>query len=81
MKLVGYWSEQECADQLGVAVPTLRTWSARRKGPPRVTYRRMVIYRIVSVMAWLERREIDPEAESQICRRRRKLRRAGEKAA
>ena len=66
----GYWTEEEAARRLGVAIGTLRTWAARRKGPPRTTFHRKVVYRIDAVLAWLRKQETDPEAARNSDRRR-----------
>lgn len=56
---VGYLGEAEVARLLGVAIATLRSWAARRTGPPRVCVGRRPIYRETSLYAWLEGREQD----------------------
>jgi hypothetical protein len=42
--VAGYSSEAETAEQLNVAIRTLRSWRQRGKGPPWVKVGRQVIY-------------------------------------
>jgi hypothetical protein len=50
-------NEKQTATELGVKVATLRIWSARRKGPPRIKVGRKLFYRRETLLAWLASRE------------------------
>ena len=58
----GYLSEGETAARLGVTRSTLRTWAARRRGPPRTVVGRTIFFREEALKGWLLSRERDPEA-------------------
>jgi hypothetical protein len=64
----GYLTEEATAAMLDVEIATLRSWSARRKGPPRTVVGRNVLYREAALQKWLLSRERDPEAARQISR-------------
>ena len=57
-----YVSEKTAADDLGVAVGTLRRWFTEHLGPPRVTIARRIFYRKAGIQEWLLAREQNPEA-------------------
>ena len=58
---LGYWTEAETAKFLNKSVSTLRSLASRRKGPPRIKNGKAVIYKMASVTAWLDAREVAPE--------------------
>jgi predicted DNA-binding transcriptional regulator AlpA len=58
MKVV---NDQESAEILGVAPQTLRNWRSLRKGPPYLKIGRVVRYREEDLIAYLDKRRIDPE--------------------
>ena len=62
----GYVLEDTAAERLGVTVPTLRTWASRRRGPARTKVGRNILYRESSLVDWLQRQEVDPEAARQV---------------
>ena len=64
----GYLDEGATAGRLGVSVATLRSWSARRKGPPRTVVGRRPLYREEALRKWLLSKERDPEAARQAAR-------------
>lgn len=55
--LEAYWSPEELARQLKISVRTLNRWHAMRRGPPRITQGRLVLYRVAAVQQWLASRE------------------------
>jgi predicted DNA-binding transcriptional regulator AlpA len=55
--LEGYLTPTQLAAQLGCCEKTLARWHAARRGPPRVTLGRRLLYRRTAVSAWLERQE------------------------
>ena len=57
-----YILEKTAAEDLGVAVGTLRRWFAQHIGPPRVTIARRIFYRKTGIQEWLLARERNPEA-------------------
>ena len=58
--IAGYSNEAETAEQLNVAIATLRKWRALRKGPPWVKVGRQVIYADQSRETWLRGQEVVP---------------------
>jgi hypothetical protein len=56
----GYLREAEMAEQLGVAVRTLRKWRQQGFGPAYTKFGKQVYYRDVSRDAWLRRQEVEP---------------------
>jgi predicted DNA-binding transcriptional regulator AlpA len=54
-------NDQESAEMLGVAPQTLRNWRSLRKGPPYLKVGRAVRYRQEDLIAYLDKRRIDPE--------------------
>ena len=61
----GYLTEEATAAMLDVEIATLRSWSARRKGPPRTVVGRRPLYREEALRKWLLSKERDPEAARQ----------------
>jgi hypothetical protein len=58
--LSGHITQAELARQLGKRPSTLERWRRKRIGPA-VTYNgKTPIYKIASVQAWLQSREVDP---------------------
>jgi predicted DNA-binding transcriptional regulator AlpA len=53
-------NETECAQYLGKKPQTLRKWACRGYGPPRIKVGQSVRYRLASVDAWMNSREVDP---------------------
>ena len=51
--LFNYFSEAKVASDLGVTVLTLRNWSSRRLGPPRVKVARKIYYHKDGMAKWL----------------------------
>ena len=64
-ELVGYLSAAEVAAQLGVSVRTLATWHARRRGPPRTTFGKKILYRSAAVEDWLRKNECSFEDDAK----------------
>jgi len=60
-RLAGYSSEAETAEELNVAVRTLRKWRQRRIGPPWTPVGRQILYHNESRAAWLRSQEVQPE--------------------
>jgi transposase-like protein len=56
----GYLAESEMAEQLGVAVRTLRKWRQQGLGPAFTKFGKQVHYRDASRDAWLRRQEVEP---------------------
>jgi hypothetical protein len=56
----GYTPEAGMAEQLGVAVRTLRKWRQQGLGPAYVKFGKQVHYRDASRDAWLRRQEVEP---------------------
>ena len=61
LSTLGYWTKAETAKFLNKSVSTLRSLASRRKGPPRIKNGKAVIYKVASVTAWLDAREVAPE--------------------
>lgn len=57
-----YYTPSELAEQLGVALITLATWRAQKKGPPYIRMGRGVHYSAESVRRWLKQIEIKTQA-------------------
>jgi predicted DNA-binding transcriptional regulator AlpA len=55
--LEGYLTPTQLAAQLGCCEKTLARWHAARRGPPRVTLGRRLLYRRTAVAEWLQRQE------------------------
>jgi hypothetical protein len=53
-RLAGYSTESETAEELNVAVRTLRKWRALRIGPPWTAVGRQILYGDESRAAWLK---------------------------
>lgn len=66
-----YISEADLSTALDRPVSTLRTWSARRRGPPRTALGRAILYRVGGLKRWLESQERDYDAEREGRRGRR----------
>jgi hypothetical protein len=62
--LADYWTEAECAAELGISVLTLRRWNLQKKGPPRTYIGRTIFYRKASVRDWLAAQERPIERHS-----------------
>jgi hypothetical protein len=60
--LAGYSNETETAEELNVAVRTLRKWRQLRIGPPWTEVGRQIFYNDESRAAWLKSREVHPVA-------------------
>jgi transposase-like protein len=56
----GYVPEAEMAEQLGVAVRTLRKWRQQGQGPAYTKFGKQVHYRDASRDVWLRRQEVEP---------------------
>jgi uncharacterized protein YjcR len=56
----GYLPEAEMAEQLGVAVRTLRKWRQQGQGPAYTKFGKQVQYRDSSRDAWLRTQEVQP---------------------
>lgn len=52
-----FLTESQVSEILGLKAATLRNWSAARKGPPRISVGRKILYRRAALVAWLESRE------------------------
>ena len=61
----GYTPEADTAEQLGVAVRTLRKWRQQGLGPAYTKFRKQVHYRDASRDAWLQRQEVEPVRSAQ----------------
>jgi predicted site-specific integrase-resolvase len=61
--IAGYTSERQTAEELGVALRTLRLWRWQGKGPPYVKLGGQVHYSNKSITAWLKSCEIQPVRE------------------
>jgi helix-turn-helix protein len=59
-RLAGYSTESETAEELNVAVRTLRKWRAAGEGPPWTTVGRQIFYGDESSAAWLKSQEVRP---------------------
>jgi hypothetical protein len=60
-RLAGYSTESETAEELNVAVRTLRKWRTLQIGPPWTAVGRQIFYSDASRAAWLRSQEIQPE--------------------
>ena len=58
--VAGYSSEAETAEQLNVAIRTLRSWRKRGVGPAWTKVGRQIIYGDQSRMTWLKNQEVHP---------------------
>jgi hypothetical protein len=56
----GYTPEADMAEQLGLAVRTLRKWRQQGTGPAYTKFGKQVQYRDASRDAWLRRQEVEP---------------------
>ncbi len=65
-----YVNEAELAAAVGRDVNTLRRWAVERKGPPRTTIGRSVVYRVGAFRKWLLDQERDYGAEERGRRRK-----------
>ena len=54
-----YMDREQLAAELGIHVRTLDRWHLERKGPPRTTVGRRILYRGAAVQAWLRKNEQD----------------------
>jgi hypothetical protein len=63
--VAGYSSEVKTAEELGVAVRTLRAWRQRGMGPPWAKVGRQVIYGDESRMTWLRGQEVQPVRQAE----------------
>jgi hypothetical protein len=59
-RIPGYTSEHKTAEELNVAVRTLRLWRRRGMGPPWTAVGRQIFYADESRAAWLKSREVQP---------------------
>jgi hypothetical protein len=59
----GYIPESEMAEQLGLAVRTLRKWRQQGHGPAYIKFGKQIHYRDTSRDAWLRRQEVEPVRE------------------
>jgi hypothetical protein len=62
-RLAGYSTESETAEELNVAVRTLRKWRQLQIGPPWTAIGRQIFYGDESRAAWLRSREVQPIRE------------------
>ena len=62
-RLPGYTPERETAEELNVAVRTLRKWRQLQIGPPWIAVGRQILYGDESRAAWLKSREVQPIRE------------------
>ena len=53
--------DNQAADELGVAVQTLRNWRSNRRGPAYLKLGRSVRYRVEDIEHYKLRKRIDPE--------------------
>lgn len=71
--LEGYLRREELAQQLRLSPRTIDRWEALRKGPPRISVGRTVLYNIQSVQEWLLSNERQPSpVETRRCYSRMK---------
>jgi predicted DNA-binding transcriptional regulator AlpA len=61
--LEGYLRRDELAQQLGVSARTIDRWHNLRSGPPRIAIGRTILYRLESVLGWLQAQESVPYCE------------------
>jgi hypothetical protein len=59
----GYTPERETAEELNVAVRTLRKWRQLQIGPPWTTVGRQIFYGDEDRAAWLKSRRVQPIRE------------------
>jgi len=59
-RIPGHTDERATAEELNVAVRTLRKWRQLGEGPPYVEVGRQIYYGDVSRAAWLKSREVQP---------------------
>jgi hypothetical protein len=62
-RIPGYTPERETAEELNVAVRTLRKWRQLKIGPPWTAVGRQILYGDESRAAWLKSREVQPIRE------------------
>ena len=62
-RIPGYTPEREKAEQLGVALRTLRKWRQLGKGPAYTKLGRQIHYRDEAQAAWLKSCEVQPIRE------------------
>jgi len=62
----GYTPEAEMAEQLGLAVRTLRKWRQQGLGPAYTKFGKQVHYRDASRDAWLRRQEVEPVRSAEL---------------
>ena len=53
-------TKKDTAEFIGVSERTLDRWHLLRKGPPRITLCRRILYRLEAVVTWLESNEAVP---------------------
>jgi hypothetical protein len=63
-----FMTEEAAAAFLDRSVLTLRTWAARRRGPPRIKAMGAVMYDREALAAWLLSNQTDPEAARRAAR-------------
>jgi hypothetical protein len=63
-RLPGYTPERETAEELNVAVRTLRKWRQLKIGPPWTAVGRQIFYGDESRARWLKSREFQPIGEA-----------------
>ena len=62
-RLPGYTPERETAEELNVAVRTLRKWRQLKIGPPWTAVGRQIFYGDEDRAAWLKSRRVQPIRE------------------
>jgi len=65
--LANYLSERQFAKLINRDLRTVRRWHAKRIGPPRIVFQKLVLYRREAIEKWLLSHETAPVAN----RRRR----------
>jgi hypothetical protein len=61
--------ERKAAEELALAVQTLRNWRHLRKGPPYIRLGRSIRYRIDDLRKYMEENRIAPESNRKVdCR-------------
>jgi hypothetical protein len=63
--LSGYTDERRTAEELGVALRTLRKWRAEGTGPPFIKFARQIHYPDQHRAEWLKRRVVEPTRERE----------------
>ena len=63
-RIPGYTPERETAEELNVAVRTLRKWRQLKIGPPWTAVGRQIFYGDESRARWLKSREFQPIGEA-----------------